>query len=251
MLIVRLNYHISLEFLFGAGLLVAVAVSGCSNNEPTPVITITRLTITVPTIIPITGTEFISRSQSVMGDLESFKFELTHDSGFTTLSGALQLTTASGTVAANGLDLEAEAKIGRAFVRVKAIVIGEQTWMTNAFTGAWSEIPPEESPFSFLDPVKMVADILGETQNPGFALGGESNGDVTIIGRITAPTLAPLVGTVDPDAVPSVEMIFVPESYILKKIIISGVVQPEDEPDTIRVITLSEFDKQVSLEPPI
>ena len=186
-----------------------------------------------------------------MGDLKSFEFKLTHDSGFTTLPGALQLTTASGAVAPNGLDLEAEAKIGRAFVRVKAIVIGEQTWMTNPLTGAWSEIPPEDSPCSFLDPVKLVADILGETQDAGFALDGDSTGDVTIIGRITAPTLAPLVGTVDPDAVPSVEMIFDPESYVLKKIIISGDVQPEDEPDTIRIVTLAEFDKLILLRPPI
>ena len=186
-----------------------------------------------------------------MGDLKSFEFKLTHDSGFTTLSGALQLTTASGAVAPNGLDLEAEAKIGRAFVRVKAIVIGEQTWMTNPLTGVWSEIPPEDSPFSFLDPVKLVADILGETQDAGFSLDGDSTGDVTIIGRITAPTLAPLVGTIDPDAVPSVEMIFDPESYVLKKIIISGDVQPEDEPDTIRIVTLAEFDKLILLRPPI
>lgn len=204
-----------------------------------------------PTILPITGTEFVARSRMAMSELESFGFELTHDSGFTTLSGTLQLTTASGTVAPNGLDLEAEAKIGRAFVKAEAIVIGERTWMTNIFTGVWSEIPPEDSPFSFLDPVKMVADILGETQEPGFVLGGNVGDDVVIGGRITAPTLAPLVGIVDPTAVPSVEMMFDPESYILKKIIISGVVQPEDEPDTIRVITLSEFDKLILLRPPI
>jgi hypothetical protein len=239
--IVRSSKHISLIALLTAGLLAAVVVSGCSKNEPTP----------VPTIIPITGTEFVDRSQKAMSELESFSFELTHDSGFTTLSGAIQLTTAGGTVTTNGLDLEAEAKIGRAFIRTEAIVIGERTWMTNIFTGVWSEIPPEDSPFSFLDPVKMVADILGETQDPGFNLNGDVGGNVVIIGRITARALAPLVGTVDPDAVPSVEMIFDPESYILKKIIISGVVQPEDEPDTIRVITLSEFDKLILLRPPI
>jgi hypothetical protein len=239
--IVRSSHHITLIFLFAAGLFAAVAMSGCSENEPTP----------APTVPPITGTEFIARSQSAMAELESFEFKLTHDSGFTTLSGALRLTTASGVVAPNGLDLKAEAKIGRAFVKVSAIVIDERTWMTNPLTGVWSEISPEDSPFSFLDPVKLVADILGETQDPGFALDGGSTGDVTIIGRIAAPTLAALVGTVDPEAVPSVEMIFNPESYVLKKIIISGVVQPEDEPDTIRVITLSEFDKLISLQPPI
>jgi hypothetical protein len=46
-------------------------------------------------------------------------------------------------------------------------------------------------------------------------------------------------------------MIFDPESYVLKKIIISGDVQPEDEPDTIRIVTFAEFDKLILLRPPI
>jgi hypothetical protein len=186
-----------------------------------------------------------------MAALDSFNFELTHDSGFTTLSSALQLSRASGIVATDSLDLEAEANIGRAFVRVEAVVIRDRTWMTNPLTGVWSEIAPEDSPFSFLDPVKLVADILGATQNPAYPFDGESTGEITVTGSIPAPTLAALVGTVNPDAVPSVELTLDPANYVLKKIIISGNVQPEDEPNTVRVITLSEFDKPVSIEPPI
>jgi hypothetical protein len=186
-----------------------------------------------------------------MANLSSFNFELTHDSGFTSLSGSLQVTVASGTVASNGLDLEAEANIGRAFVRVKAIVIDEQTWMTNPLTGNWSEIPPEDSPFSFLDPVKLVADILGDTQQPEYDSSTSSAGNIEMTGVIPATSLAALVGTVDQDAVPSLALTIDATSNLLTKIVISGIVQPDDEPDTVRVITLSEFDKPVSLEPPI
>jgi hypothetical protein len=235
--------HIPALLLFAAALLVSIAAVGCATSEPTPVPTTPRP--------QITAEQAVDQSQAAMAILDSFGFELTHESGFTTLSGALRLSRASGIVAPGGLDLNAEASIGRAFVRVEAVVIEERTWMTNPLTGVWSEIPPEDSPFSFLDPVKLVADILGETQEPAYVQDGESSGDITVTGRIPSPTLAALVGTVDPDAVPSVELTLDSGSYLLKKIIISGNVQPEDEPDTIRVITLSEFDKPVSLEPPI
>jgi hypothetical protein len=222
-------------------LLLIAATTGCSTSEPAPV-----------TATPqITAADAIGQSQAAMTALESFSFELTHDSGHTTLSGSLNLTRASGLVATNGLDLKAEASIGRAFVKVDAIVIDEQTWMTNAFTGVWSEIAPEDSPFSFLDPVKLVANILGETQHATYQSGGSSRDEIHIAGAIPAQPLAALVGSVDPKAIPGVVLTLDASNFRLKKIVISGVVQPQDEPGYIRVITLSKFNNQTSLEPPI
>ena len=222
-------------------LLLVVIFAGCSSDEP-PL---------VPVATPVTAAEAVDLSRAAMSALESFSFQLTHESGHTTLSGSLQLTRAGGLVATNGLDLEAEANIGRAFVRVEAVVIGEQTWMTNPLTGVWSEIAPEDSPFSFLDPVKLVADILGDTEQATYRTGGDSGSDLIVAGTIPAESLAALVGSVDANAVPNVVLTLDPSNKRLKKIVISGLVQPEDESDTIRVITLSEFDEPVSLEPPI
>jgi len=224
--------------------LVAIAllvIVGCSNSEPTP----------IPATPQISASEAIDKSKAAMGKLESFSFQLAHESGHTTLSGALELTRAGGLVATNGLDLEAEANIGRAFVRVEAVVIGQQTWMTNPLTGVWSEIPPEDSPFAFLDPVKLVADILGDTQQAAYSENGSATNEIRITGTIPSVSLATLVGSVDPDALPTVTLTLDSESKLLKTVRISGIVQPEDSEDTIRVITLTEFDKQVSLEPPI
>ncbi len=232
--------HIPIILLFAAALL-ATALFGCSKSEPTP----------VPPTPQATAAEMVELSRTAMAGLDSFSFELTHDSGHTTLSGALDLIRAGGLVATNGLDLEAEANIGRAFVRVEAVVIGEQTWMTNPLTGVWSEIAPEDSPFSFLDPVRLVADILGDTQQPIYPASGPSNGEVVISGHIPAQSLAALVGSVEPNAIPNVVLTLGFSNNLLKKIVISGVVQPGDEPDYIRVITLSKFNNQTSLKPPI
>lgn len=221
--------------------LMLLSIIGCSGSDPNP----------EPTERVISASEAIEFSKSAMGDLDSFSFQLTHESGHTTLSGALELSRAGGLVATNGLDLEAEANIGRAFVRVEAVVIDEQTWMTNPLTGVWSEIPPEDSPFSFLDPVKLVADILGDTQDAEYAVESAPIGEYRISGNIPASALATLVGTVDPEAVPSIVLNINADAGVLKRVEISGKVQPEDDLNTVRIITLSEFNKQVSLEPPI
>jgi len=237
----NLQFRPTSFIFFVAAVSLLAVIAACSSSEPTP----------VPVQPEITAAEAVELSKIAMSELESFRFNLMHESGHTTLSSALELTVAGGIVTSNGLDLKAEANIGRAFVRVEAIVIDEQTWMTNPLTGVWSEIPPEDSPFSFLDPVKLVADILGETQHPVYPDDSATNGDIKVSGQIPAPTLAALVGTVDPDAIPGVVLTFDPDDFLLKKIVISGIVQPEDEETYVRVITLSEFDKPVSLEPPI
>ena len=240
-MIIRTRRTFSLSALALITALLVVSVLGCSSEDPTP----------VPAEPTVTASEAVDLSRAAMTALDSFSFQLTHESGHTTLSGALELSRAGGLVATNGLDLEAEANIGRAFVRVEAIVIDEQTWMTNPLTGVWSEIAPEDSPFSFLDPVKLVADILGDTQQASYPNPAPSNGEIQISGTIPAQSLAALVGSVDPDAIPEVTLSLDSGTNRLNKIVISGHVQPEDEDGTIRVITLSEFNKQVSLEPPI
>jgi hypothetical protein len=204
-----------------------------------------------PTVSRITPANAVDSSHKAMQELNNFEFELTHREGFTTLAGSLEMTKAGGIVTSNGFDLIAEARIGRAFVRIEAIVIDDKTWMTNPLTGTWSQIAPEDSPFSFLDPIKLVADILGETQNARYAESEQMSGELVIVGQIPATTLAALVGEVQREATPKISLTLDAESYLLKKIVITGITQPGDESNTIRVITLSNFNAKTLLQPPI
>ena len=223
-----------------AALFFLIALS-CSNQT----------TVEEPTVSRITPANAVDSSHKAMQELNNFEFELTHREGFTTLAGSLEMTKAGGIVTSNGFDLIAEARIGRAFVRIEAIVIDDKTWMTNPLTGTWSQIAPEDSPFSFLDPIKLVADILGETQNASYAESEQMNGELIVVGQIPATTLAALVGEVQREATPKISLTLDAESYLLKKIVITGITQPGDESNTIRVITLSNFNTKVLLQPPI
>ena len=191
-----------------AALFFLIALS-CSNHTA----------VEEPTVSRITPANAVDSSHKAMQELNNFEFELTHREGFTTLAGSLEMTKAGGIVTSNGFDLIAEARIGRAFVRIEAIVIDDKTWMTNPLTGTWSQIAPEDSPFSFLDPIKLVADILGETQNARYAESEQMSGELVIVGQIPATTLAALVGEVQREATPKISLTLDAESYLLKKLL--------------------------------
>ena len=97
----------------------------------------------------------------------------------------------------------------------------------------------------------MVADILGETQNARYAESHQMKDELVVLGRIPAVTLAALVGEVEREATPEISLTIDSESYLLKKIVITGITQPGDESNTIRVITLSNFNANALLQPPI
>ena len=85
--------HISQAVLLAMALTVIAAVA-CSKN-PEPVST------SVPVQPTVTAPEAVALSRDAMANLDSFRFELTHDSGFTALSGGFELTRAGGVVAQN------------------------------------------------------------------------------------------------------------------------------------------------------
>ena len=232
-------HHIPFVYMTATALFCAITL-GCSN----------RMVVEEPTVSLVTPAQAVDLSRTAMQDLNNFSFELPHPQGFTTLAGSLEMTKAGGIVTSNGFDLNAEAKIGRAFVRVEAIVINDKTWMTNPLTGMWSQIAPEDSPFSFLDPVKLVADILGETQHARYEENDQVSNELIVLGQIPAITLTAIVGEVQREAMPDVSLTLDAQSYLLKKIVLTGIAQPEDESNTIRVITLSNFNAKVSLQPP-
>ena len=232
----------ALYILAGLVFIVMASVTACSNEQP--------ITPTTESLPQHTASEAIELSRLAMSNVKSFRFQFTHAIGQTIIALGLELTKAGGLVAPNGINIEAEANLGRAFVKIEAAVIDEEAWMTNPLTGAWSEIAPENSPFSFIDPVKMVSDILAETEQAEYVKYTSSNKELLIKGSLPASSLENLVGSVDRYSKPLVYLNIDAETMLLKRVEIRGMVQPEDDPDTVRIITFSDFNKPVSIKRP-
>ena len=221
----------------------ALVIMACSSGDAAPTPT--------PVPPPSAGAALENARQAMLA-VDSFRFELTHPAGATSLAGGLSLQRAEGAVSGpERLQIKAEAELGRLFVRVEAIVIGDHTWMTNPLTGNWAEIDPADSPFSFLDPAKLVADVLRQISAPAYKTPPAATGDLLITGSVPAEVLASLVGTVQGGSVLTVDLTLDRAAFTLKEARITGRLQPDDGPETVRVITFFGFGEQISIEPPI
>jgi hypothetical protein len=222
-------------------ILAALAVSCSSDPEGTVV-----ATVPAPPVV-------LENARVAMAEVPQFEFELTHPKGTTALDGGLELRRAEGAVIApKQLSVLAEANLGRLFVKVEAIVIDGQTWMTNPITGNWSTIAPQDSPFSFLDPVRLVTNVLDQTTEPTFTGDpGVGTGNLTLDGKVPSEALQPLVGIVLPGAVLDVALSVDAETFLLKTARLSGRLQADDDEDFVRLITFSGFEDELVIEPPI
>ena len=229
----------SIPFLAALSALAAVAIMGRGGDKPA----------SAPSVSP---QEALSRSRAAMAEVAGFKFELTHPSGATSLPGGMFLTRAEGAFAApDRLAVNAEANFGRVFVKVQAVVIGGETYMTNFLTGAWAAVPAEDSPFSFLDPPKLVASLLGEVKEASFAEQPRTGGDIVVAGKVSAAPFAALVGEVDASKTVSVKLKLAPGTFVLKEALVEGALQLGEGPGAARLIKFSGSGEEIRVERPM
>ena len=114
------------------------------------------------------------------------------------------------------LSVKADAYLGTLFVGVEAIVIDNQHFITNPLSGEWSEVSPEDSPLSFLNPAGLIANILGLVREADYASLPKPGEDLVIEAVISSYALSPLVGDVIEGVDVDLVLTFDPASFVLK-----------------------------------
>ncbi len=236
-----------LRTLLVAGILAVGGLVACAQDPPpTPTV------VPTPTPEPIRAYEVVANAAAAMGQVSSFRFRLTHPAGSTELLGGLALERADGAfVTPDQLSVEADAYLGTLFVGVEAIVIGNQHFITNPLSGEWSEVSPEDSPLSFLNPAGLIANILGLVREADYASLPKPGEDLVIEAVISSYALSPLVGDVIEGVDLDLVLTFDPASFVLKSARISGLLQEPDEPDAVRLVELTDFNSEIEIVPPI
>jgi len=236
--------HPALRTTWAAALalpLIALAAACSSAAEPSP----------APTPA-ISAAEVVDRASEVTAGLSSFRFRLYHESGHTALPGGIVLKSAEGAaVAPDKISFTAKTTLGRAFVKIEAVLIGGDTYMTNPVTGNWAKLRPEDSPFGTFDPPRLVANILRQIEQASFAEPPAAAADYAISARVSAAAFASLVGHVNPEYAVDVILTVDSASFHLKRVDATGRVTDAEPEDVRRIIELSDFDAAIAIEPPL
>ena len=215
----------------------------CGGPEPLPTPTPTS------TPVPLTADEVLSRSGTVMGDLKSFEFDLTHEVGASAFLPGVSVERATGQlVIPNKLIVEFIGLFGDFPIRVKLIAIDDANYLTNPITGSWEVVEATLSPVAFFKPDEGIITVMSSIAEAKFQ--GSQDDVYRIVGRMPASALSALMGATVEDGLVDVDLEIQADSLLLTKVRFAGQVTPSDDPSTVRVVTLSKFDEPLAIEAP-
>ena len=218
---------------------------GCAHS-PQP----DKVATPAPTPTPIDVEALLTRSGEATGALKTFRFQLEHNrEGGTPLTDTLTVTEADGTVVSpDGLSIEFAGTVGNFAVRSSLITLGDDSYMTNPLTGVWEQVAREVSPLGFFDPQLGIGSMMTEVQSP--VLVSKSDAEIEIEGALPVEALKPLLGGLTQGTTVNVRLTIDADTLYLEQAILDGRVTATEPDGVVRTITLSEFNEQVTIEPP-
>ena len=224
---------------------IAAMLVGCGHSpQPDPT------AVPAPPPTPIDVAALLTRSGEATSALNTFRFQLEHNrEGATPLTESLRVTEADGRVVnPDAVSVDFAGTLGSFAVRSSLITLGDDSYMTNPLTGAWEQVAREVSPLGFFDPQRGIGSMMTEVQSP--VLIEKSDAEFVIEGALPVEALEPLLGGLMEGNTVDVRLNIESDSLYLTRAILDGRLTASEPDGVVRTITLSEFNEQVTIEPP-
>ena len=225
------------------------------SPEDAPVLTATPTPEPTPTPTPLVvfdATEVLRKVGEEMEGLSSFHFRLSHEKGSTEISTGFYIEDAAGyVVKPDKMSLEILGRFGKNFVlRAQFITYGDRVYMTNPLSGKWEDLSEGVNPFKFFSPSKGVVSMMLQANDIHLLGMTEDGGAYRLEGTVPTSALSVLLGDTLRNGSVACELTVEVETMFLKEAKIVGKVTSSDQEEFVRVITLSAFNKPVSIEVP-
>lgn len=220
--------------------LVALAACGGSSS--------TAATAT-PTSVPPDPAELLRLAGRATSDLRSFRFRLDHRGGGTPIAPNLTITEADGDVVSpDRIAIDFAGTLGAFAVRSGLVTIGEDSYMTNPLTGLWESVPRNVSPLGFFDPRVGIGSMLTRVEAPVLLATGDEEHRVS--GVLPVDALQPLLGPQTQGTTVKVELTIDAATNFLTKAVLDGRATASEPDGVVRIITLSQFNEPLIIDPP-
>ena len=195
----------------------------------------------------------LSRAADQLSSEPYLEFVLEHPVGSTPLATGLNLAGAEGVASLPdrfrlALDLEASGAV----LKLDVIVVGEEAFMTNPFTGAWEPALKEQIPFRFDFVTESIAGLLRGIEDASLVGDTDLDGNIAYHIRGTGLTgaLRQLIPGALPDAAIPVEFWVNKADGKLRQVRLTGPLVTGDLADTIRLVHLKVPSDAPEIEAP-
>ncbi|CAN5818612.1 N/A [soil metagenome] len=207
--------------------------------------------------LDINAESVLRAASSRLAEVESLHFTLEVEGDtFIDESGAIRLVSAEGDLSRpDKVAVEFQVSLfGAGTVSIRMITVGAESWTTDLITGNWGEAPPE---FGY-DPAKLydnqdgLGPVMGKLDDPQITGAEEIDGRDChrIVGTVKNEVISILTAGTMGGADVGIELWIDAETSDLRR---ARVIEPEtddkENPATWE-LNLSDFDEEVTIEPP-
>ena len=226
-------------------ILLLVACRGAPGATATP----------LPSLIPTPADPqtLLQESGRRMAELHTFFFKIQHQGGGTPFGG-LEVQEVSGyVISPDRMQITFTARSGGFLLESQLITIGDETFISNPFTGEWQPSGEGASPFGFFDPQKGIAAITANATGAIYSGQGRAKGVTAyrIRASLVADDLRAFVEETAGDAPVEAELWIGVEDLLLRKVVLRGRLTPSEVDGITRTIELNYFNRDVTIEPPL
>ncbi|MDA0735053.1 MAG: LppX_LprAFG lipoprotein [Chloroflexi bacterium] len=186
--------------------------------------------------------------------LESAEFVLEHELGSTELLPGIEMSKVYGVAdIPDKFRFTVEAQVSNTFVETGVVVIGDQAYMTNFWTGQWQEVSKDILPLNLSNLGQTLAGIIESVQEPSLVGAERWHGydAYRIRGMVKSNDLLVLVPNAGDGFDIDLELLVDREQGLLLQVMITGQMITSDALKTVRVLTLDAIDAPVEISVPI
>ena len=211
---------------------------------------------TTPTPTPPSAEAVRDRTVEALRTLTTVHFAVTHAEGGTDLGAGITLTSVEGdALFPDRAKLSAQTVVEGLGVNLEMglVQIGPQTYLRDPLSRVWRTTERGVLPFNFVGMHESLADALAAMTGLTLSDGGQVDGVEThrLTGVVSPLAFAGLVlAAADGDAL-AVDVWIGRDDALPRNVRLIGRLVARDPPDMTRSLRLADFDRPVSVEPPI
>jgi len=196
--------------------------------------------------------DIVARSTAAMEAQKRFHFVFDEKNGPKSTSG-IHLVLAEGDIAVpDQVKADVSGTLAGVPLRTRLVVAGGKYYITDPFTGKWSEVSIDLNPVAFFDPAKGVLAVIKAATQLELVGSEEVDGVDTyhLQGKTTVGSITPLLGNPPGTRLVDLELWVDKETDRLVRLRLSGEVEDGDPAAAERTIELSRFGVVVPIVAP-
>ena len=148
------------------------------------------------------------------------------------------------------VDVEAP---GFGFVEIEMLAVGDQAYIKLSKDAPWNPLPLDQVPFNFAGLGLTLRDLLITIKDDAIVTGRESVQDtqsIRVEADLASDELLSLITTADPGHEVALTLWIGETEHALQQIRIEGQVYNDDDPETVRLLTIVGIDVPVDIQLP-